>query len=310
MPNLSVIVPNFNHAPYLKRRIDSILNQTYQDFELILLDDYSTDNSAEVLNGYASNPKVSHIVINETNSGSTFKQWDKGFALAKGEYIWVAESDDWCETTLLENLVPALDENPNVVLSYCQSLLVSETGFISYQTPSNQYSNIQSGRDFVATQMFGDPVLVNAGMVVFRKSALEKIDGFYKTMRAGGDWMFWVNIAMQGDVFSSAKGLNYCFRHSGTVTSKSERTGNDIKEGNQVYRFVYEHINPSTDEIKDALRKRWINYFVQRKNYESDVVRKEAYHSICSLHPMAKGIYRKMRLYSILETIVKRITCI
>ena len=83
MPKVSVIVPNYNHAPYLKRRIDSILNQTYQDFELILLDDCSTDNSAEVLNEYASNPKVSHVVINEINSGSTFKQWDKGFALAK-----------------------------------------------------------------------------------------------------------------------------------------------------------------------------------------------------------------------------------
>ncbi|MBE6312314.1 MAG: glycosyltransferase family 2 protein [Bacteroidales bacterium] len=308
MPKVSVIVPNYNHAPYLKRRIDSILNQTYQDFELILLDDCSTDNSAEVLNGYANNPKVSHIVINETNSGSTFKQWDKGFALAKGEYIWVAESDDWCEKTLLENLVPALDNNPNVVLAYCQSLLVSETGYISYATPSDQFMNIQKGRDFVASQMFGDPVLVNAGMVVFRKAALDDIEEFYKTMKAGGDWMFWVNIALKGDVFSSAKGLNYCFRHLGTVTSKSERTGNDIKEGNLVYKFVFSQINPTKEEIKAALKKRWLNYFIQRKNYESSQVRKEAFDNIASLHPMSKRIYRKMMLYASLEKVVKRIT--
>lgn len=310
MPKVSVIVPNFNHAPYLKRRIDSILNQTYQDFELILLDDCSTDNSAEILKEYGKNPKVSHIVINETNSGSTFKQWDKGFALAKGEYIWVAESDDWCETTLLENLVPAIDENPGVVLAYCQSLLVSETGYISYRTLSNQYSAIQSGRDFVATQMFGDPILVNAGMVVFRKSVLNNIDDSYKTMKAGGDWMFWVQIAICGDVFSSAKAHNYCFRHSGTVTSKSERSGNDIREGNLVYKFVLEHINPSKDEIKEALRRRWINYLVQRKNYESAAIRKEAYNSIVALNPMSKRIYVKMSLHSYLEKIVSIFTTI
>ena len=308
MPKVSVIVPNYNHAPYLKRRIDSILNQTYQDFELILLDDCSTDNSAEVLKSYASNPKVSHIVINEKNSGSTFKQWDKGFVLAKGDYIWVAESDDWCEKTLLENLVPALDDNPNVVLAYCQSLLVSETGYISYQTRSDQYSTIQSGRDFVAKHMFGDPILVNAGMIVFRKSTLKGINEFYKTMKAAGDWMFWVNVALCGDVFISAKGLNYCFRHSGTVTSKSERTGNDIKEGNIIYKYVFEHVKPSRCEITEALRRRWVNYFVQRKKYETDLVRSESFNSIVSLHPMAKGIYRRMRLYSIHETIVKYIT--
>ena len=58
MPKVSVIVPNYNHAPYLKQRIESILNQTFQDFELILLDDYSSDNSREVISDYSSHSKV------------------------------------------------------------------------------------------------------------------------------------------------------------------------------------------------------------------------------------------------------------
>src|SRR6478735_6868594 len=102
MPTVSVIVPNYNHAAYLPARINSILQQTYTDFELILLDDCSADNSREILENFRHHPKVSHIVYNEVNSGTTFKQWNKGIGLSKGKYIWIAESDDNCEAGLLE----------------------------------------------------------------------------------------------------------------------------------------------------------------------------------------------------------------
>lgn len=69
----SVIIPNYNHAPYLHERIDSVLNQTFKDFEVILLDDKSQDDSCCILRSYENNPHVSHIVLNEQNSGSTFK---------------------------------------------------------------------------------------------------------------------------------------------------------------------------------------------------------------------------------------------
>ncbi|TAE04306.1 MAG: glycosyltransferase family 2 protein, partial [Bacteroidetes bacterium] len=88
-PLISVIVPNYNHAPYLLERIESILSQSFQDFELILLDDFSTDQSKEVLKKYQNHEKVSHLLLNEKNSGSTFKQWNKGISLAKGKYIWL-----------------------------------------------------------------------------------------------------------------------------------------------------------------------------------------------------------------------------
>jgi glycosyltransferase involved in cell wall biosynthesis len=84
---ISVIVPNYNHAKFLKERIDSILNQTIQDFELIILDDCSTDNSREIIESYRQLPNVS-IFYNSKNSGSPFKQWKKGINRAKGKYIW------------------------------------------------------------------------------------------------------------------------------------------------------------------------------------------------------------------------------
>src|SRR5688572_1870647 len=122
MSLVTVIIPNYNHASYLRQRIESVLNQTYKNIELIILDDCSTDNSREIIEKYRGHPKVSHIVYNEKNSGSTFKQWKKGIELAKGEWIWIAESDDWCEHTLLENLVHPFTKYSDISFAYCSLL--------------------------------------------------------------------------------------------------------------------------------------------------------------------------------------------
>lgn len=293
MPKVSIILPNFNHASFLERRIESILNQTYQDFELILLDDCSTDNSVSILKKYSTNSKVSHLILNEVNTGSTFKQWDKGFSLAKGEYIWIAESDDWCEKTLLENLVPALEDNPNVVLAYVQSVMVSEVGNITYKTKAGKYIQTMSGRDFVASRMFGDPVLINSGMVVFRKSALAKVDNVYKTIPGVGDWVFWINIALQGDVYICGKYLNYFFRHEGTVTSKSVVTGNDFCQACKVFKYVEERTNPSASEITKALTLRVNEFCMLRKVVKDKMILASAKNHLFALNCKAKKMYYK-----------------
>src|SRR5690606_14670397 len=94
---VSIILPNYNHASYLPDRLNSIFNQSYQNFEVIILDDCSRDVSLEILNIYKGHPKVSHFIANEVNSGSPFKQWQKGLKLAKGDFVWIAESDDYCD---------------------------------------------------------------------------------------------------------------------------------------------------------------------------------------------------------------------
>src|ERR1700740_1180691 len=117
MPTVSVVVPNYNHGRFLRQRIDSILGQTFQDFELILVDGCSTDNSRPILSSYAGDPRV-RIELNSANSGSPFKQWNKGVRLARGEYVWIAESDDYAEASFLERLIAVLDSDPMVLLAY------------------------------------------------------------------------------------------------------------------------------------------------------------------------------------------------
>ncbi len=294
MPKVSVIIPNFNHAPYLKRRIESVLNQTFQDFEVILLDDCSTDNSVEILNIYKNHPKVSHVVINTENSGSPFRQWAKGFELAKGDYIWIAESDDWCELELLETLVQLLEDDLSVTMSFCQTKLVDSKGKVLYQTKFNETEKRSSGEKFVRNYLFGDTLLVNAGMVVFRKPALLKINNEYLEYKGAGDWMFWIEIALQGSIATSNKHLNYCYRHNAVHTNNSEITGQDFTEGNKIYKYVLEQLNPSDFEIKRAVEQRIDIFCLQKDKYASKNIEKRALNELFSLRKDVAILYYKL----------------
>jgi glycosyltransferase involved in cell wall biosynthesis len=301
MALVSVIVPNFNHTPFLQRRIDSILSQTYTDFELILLDDCSSDNSAEILLLYQNHPKVTHIVFNEKNSGSPFIQWNKGFALAKGEFIWIAESDDWCEPTLLETLVAPLQNDINSVLSYCQSLVVNLEGEIIYKSQFPELNAQLNGSQFLKKYMFGDCSLINSGMAVFRKSVLINIDDSYLDFKSAGDWMFWSQICAQGNVCVTGKYLNYFTRHSRTVSSKAITTGQDFFEGNRVFRWIEDRVKPTENEIRKALQLRLAIYYQQEKLYADNRVRKIALDQFLTLSKSSALIYWKKKLRMIVR---------
>ena len=119
---VSVIIPNYNYANFIIERIDSILMQTYPIYELIILDDCSTDNSVEVIEEKIKDIKDIKVkfIKNEKNSGGVFRQWKKGFDAATGDFIWIAEADDSAENNFVEELIKPFDD-PEVVLSYCES---------------------------------------------------------------------------------------------------------------------------------------------------------------------------------------------
>lgn len=205
MPKVTVIIPNYNHARYLNQRIKSVLNQTYQDFEVIILDDYSTDNSKEVLGEYAANPKVSHVIFNETNSGSVFKQWKKGIGLAKGEYIWIAETDDFCESGFLATAIDALESSYSS-LFFCQSDNVDENnnkiGDFLFWTESLKSVNwdvsfTMDGSEFIKKSLCYKNVIINASAVVFRKKALGDLPDDITDFKCCGDWKTWLIILQQ-----------------------------------------------------------------------------------------------------------------
>ena len=226
-PTVSVIIPNYNHAPYLKERIDSVLNQTYQDFEVIILDDCSPDNSVEVIEQYRSNPHVSHILINEQNTRNTFIQWERGISMAKGRYIWIAESDDVAELQLLESLVGQLEQHPDASVAFCHSRLIDADGaLLSEQNTKNPAQPGQITIDGSCTflrHLLIFNYIYNASMAVFRRDVYDRANPDYKQFRYCGDWHFWASVCAAGRVIEVYDMLSRFRQHQRKVTEDSKK---------------------------------------------------------------------------------------
>lgn len=260
MPKVSVIVPNYNHAPYLRQRIESILNQTYQDFELILLDDCSTDNSRDILNSYSNQPKVSHCIFNAVNSKSAFRQWQKGVQLAKGEYIWIAESDDWAEPEFLEVLVEKMDANAFAGLAYCNSsiykneLLVNDFSAIkSKRFQNNHWSDdyFSKGKDEIQNTLVWECSINNASAVVMRRNILIDVLPHILSFRYSGDWYCYLRIADLSDIIYVNKRLNNYRDHDHNVSKQAGY--NYIMEAFKIYSWLRKlSVWKSTKVVKTA----------------------------------------------------------
>lgn len=237
-PLVSVIIPNYNHAPYLDQRIQSVLNQTYDNFEVIILDDKSPDNSVEVINHYASNPHVSHIVVNKENSGSTFVQWNRGLELAKGEIIWIAESDDYCDSTFLADCVREFCAVPECAVAYCTSEYVDAQNndlgtYIHYDQPVYH----MDGKDFIRERNAFGCAIWNASSAIFSKKAALAINKRYQTYKMCGDKLFWILMAEQGNVVHVNKVMNYFRQHQNKVSPKRFRDGTWLTEEREIYLY-------------------------------------------------------------------------
>jgi glycosyltransferase involved in cell wall biosynthesis len=236
-PLVSVIIPNYNYARYLDERMDCILNQSYQNYEVIILDDHSNDDSLAVIDHYKSHPKVSKVIINETNSGSPFKQWERGINESSGEIIWMAESDDVCSTEFLETLVPQYVSN-GAVMAFCHSKLIDEQGNElgkNHQMRTVDYDICLDGKQFIKDYLCFSNEVQNASCAIFSKSAALSIDKGFMNYKGAGDWLFWIEMAEKGKVCFVNQELN-CYRLHRKSTSATNGIG--LKEMYNIYQCL------------------------------------------------------------------------
>ena len=312
-PLVSVVVPNYNHAPHLPQRLDSILNQTFQDFELILLDDASTDDSRRILTEYATRCGA-RCHFNPVNSGSPFKQWNRGARQARGTYIWIAESDDSASPDFLSTLVGLLESDPSLVLAYCRVDAIDENGRPSpggpiglYSTPRWQADHIADGSEECARYMSFQATIPNASAVVFRRSTLEKIGWAEEGLRYCGDWITWARLIGTGRLAFTSRVLSQFRIHSGSLGSRSSGRGIYHREAARVVAEILQRFPPPPHTRDAAVQGRvgeWISYCLNDPRRFLDADGREVRKALAQVDPnLTRRILRSI-LYQCYQRIV------
>lgn len=259
-PTVSVIVPNYNHSPYLGERINSILGQTYQDFELILLDDCSTDGSRDILISYGDDTHVSHIVFNEKNSGSPFAQWNKGIELAKGEWIWIAESDDWAEADFLSVMLENARQHPNCGLVFSKARYMQNGKEMWHMEETGNVIEY-SGENFVREKLVKSNVIYNVSMVLFKRALFPKIDqSLYRGMKLCGDWFFYAQLCKYTDVLEIDKVCSNYRVHNSNTSLPAEQNGGTFVEGARVLKYITENFKVRAKDYARFWGRQWYKY--------------------------------------------------
>lgn len=286
IPLVSVIIPNYNHAIYIEQRIETVLNQTFQDFELIVLDDCSTDTSREILDKYNNHPKI-RLLYNEQNSGSVFKQWEKGINLAKGEFIWIAESDDYAENTFLEKLVPIIHSDNEIGLIYSDSYIVIDNSpcYTSSKDKNRRFNStkwsqsyVVQGREEIKETLVKRCSINNASAVLFKKSALQSIFPLPYNYKNSGDYFIYIAIANTYKIGYVPEILNYFRYHTNNTFKPIGSTF--INEHFEIYSWLY--TNSSKYIEKSQIAKSFAETVTYPLLVSKSLLLKSFYHWICN----------------------------
>jgi glycosyltransferase involved in cell wall biosynthesis len=221
---ISVIIPSYNHAPFLEERIRSVLQQTFSDFEVIIIDDASTDNSRDIIESFRHSPQLSHIIYKTSNSGSPFGQWREALALAGGKWIWIAESDDSADLQFLEKMISVTEGSEDTALVYCDSLIRSNDGLQEvrfadkknerFKTAKWSFSYKLNGKTEINQSLKWECVINNTSAVLFNRRILETALPAIEGYRYHGDWLLYLLLATVGDIAYLAESLNNYRQHT------------------------------------------------------------------------------------------------
>lgn len=176
---VSIIIPCYNQSKYVSDAIESALNQTYLNTEVVIVNDGSTDNSSEIIKKYADRYKNILFFDNEENNGVVYAR-NLAVKACRGEYILPLDADDVIEKTYVEKAVKVLDNNSDVGIVYCESWNLTT----NMQRFYPEYNKLEF--------MYQNMIFVCA---MFRKSDFEKVGGYNYNMDKGyEDWDFWLSL--------------------------------------------------------------------------------------------------------------------
>lgn len=220
MPRVSILLTCYNHLKYLPAALEGVRSQTFTDYEIIALDDGSTDGSREWL----QQQEGLHVVFNEKNLG-TYGTLNKGLELAQGEYIAVLNDDDVWMPTKLEKQVALLDSNPKVGLVHTEGEFINGEGKVFEGEPLGfKFPRFETG-DILLDLVYENKIIASAA--VFRKSISDELEGYNDLYFGSGDWELWFRIAEGHHVGCVNEKLTQYRVHGANASHKLERIWRD-----------------------------------------------------------------------------------
>ena len=242
---VSVIVPNYNYKDYLEARISSILNQTYPIYELIILDDASSDGSLSFIEKKLlpfirdKNPNLKlKFIPNKTNSGKSISQWKKAIREINGDFFWIAEADDISDPNFLAVVMSKYQQDKDTVISFSNSAAINSKGFVlTYDFQNKSVDKIRAhrfkrdfivgGKEIIKHEFAINCIIPNVSSAVFR---FDKTIPFEKYLAESmaftqcGDWYFYLKVLQHGKLAYSRPALNFFRIHQRSVTASSKKS--------------------------------------------------------------------------------------
>lgn len=255
-PTVSVIIPSYNHAHFLDKAIESVVAQTYSDWEIVLVDDRSSDNSIEVARSFGD-PRI-RVYQNETNLG-TYGNQQRALGLAEGELIAVLNSDDLWAPDKLEKQVAALQAHPECSFCYVLGWMVDAEGKPITDTDVHldwPTSEVQRPLPYL---LYENRILASG--VLFRRQGLR----FETSLRYSGDWAALLEASVRGPASCVPERLTFWRQHETNTYRVSEK---QVLEEIRVRRAIDAHAakwftaHPSREEVRLGLAKNAMNLLV------------------------------------------------
>ncbi|OQY97646.1 MAG: hypothetical protein B6D35_14535 [Candidatus Brocadia sp. UTAMX2] len=264
---VSVIVPTYNSARFLPESVGSILAQTYHPYEIIVVDDGSTDNTKEVLQPFMQRIKCIHL---EQNKGSPTAR-NIGIQAARGAYIAFIDGDDLWFPEKLQTDIGHFSQHPDISMVYSKHLNIDEKGVVSDDAVKKR---LPSGKIFI--QLFSEQNFILTSSVVVRKEVFEATGLFDEQLFNCQDWDMWLRIAFSFQVAGINKPL-VKYRHNPGSLSKNRE--NVLKYQKQVIDKTYTAFKDTTCGISEKLyQKRLASHHAKAGRYYARTGKKRLAH--------------------------------
>lgn len=272
-PLVSVVFTSYNHEKFLKQAIDSILNQSFKDFEFIIIDDCSTDSSREIISSYAH---IDNVVLHllEKNTGSYVKASHYGAARARGKYLLFAQCDDFSEPVQLAELVKIMSTKvQDIGVVFSRSNMVDSNGaFISddYSIRNKAFKTkcktdvLITGAEMRSFLSYAC-VIPNLSAALIEKSLYFKVGGLPEKYLMAADWAFWLSLAEHTNFYYLTATLNNFRQHNTTIRSKTKID----KQLLEIFTLFDEHIKlfnlkgEQKSELLTGFGSIWATYFLE-----------------------------------------------